>query len=142
LPADVTRDLAKFIATPLDAALAGADDEQAARKDVLRLFHQVARDVPAYSRFLAEHAVDPESVSSFEDFTRLPLVTKANYHSQYSLADLCRGGRLEANDFVAVSSGSTGQPTFWPRFVTDEFAITRRFERQAPLHPPLMMVCA
>jgi phenylacetate-CoA ligase len=30
---------------------------------------------------------------------------------------------------LAVSSGSTGEPTFWPRFVTDELAIARRFEQ-------------
>ena len=30
---------------------------------------------------------------------------------------------------VAVSSGSTGQPTFWPRSVADELAIARRFEQ-------------
>jgi phenylacetate-CoA ligase len=129
MPVDVTRALAEFIATPLDAALAGADDEHAARDHVLELFHTVACDVPAYAQFLADHEVDPTRVSTFDDFTRLPLINKANYHSQYPLRDLCRHGRLEANDFVAVSSGSTGQPTFWPRFVTDEFAVSRRFEQ-------------
>jgi phenylacetate-CoA ligase len=120
---------AEFIATPLDLALAGADDEHAARTHALELFHDVARNVPAYALFLAEHDIDPDDIRSFDDFTNLPLVDKRNYHSQYPLRDLCRHGRLEANDFVAVSSGSTGQPTFWPRFVTDEFAITRRFEQ-------------
>ncbi|MBV9326481.1 MAG: phenylacetate--CoA ligase family protein [Chloroflexi bacterium] len=121
--------LAEFIATPLDAVLSGADDPYAAQSQALELFHQVARDVPAYALFLAEHGVDPDQVQTFDDFTRLPLVSKANYHSRFPLGDLCRHGRLEANDFVAVSSGSTGQPTFWPRFVTDELAISRRFEQ-------------
>lgn len=30
---------------------------------------------------------------------------------------------------IAVSSGSTGTPAFWPRFVTDELAIAVRFEQ-------------
>ena len=30
---------------------------------------------------------------------------------------------------IAVSSGSTGEPTFWPRSVADEFAVTTRFEQ-------------
>jgi phenylacetate-coenzyme A ligase PaaK-like adenylate-forming protein len=128
MPVDVTHDLAEFIATPLDAALAGADDEHAARDHALKLFHEVAREVPAYAKFLAEHDVDAIQIRTYADFEQLPLVTKANYHAQYPLRDLCRHGRLEANDFVAVSWGSTGQPTFWPRFITDEFAITRRFE--------------
>jgi phenylacetate-CoA ligase len=121
--------LAEFIATPLDAALAGADDEHAAQCQALALFQEVARDVPAYGRFLAKHNIDPDDIRGFDEFENLPLIDKSNYHSQYPLRDLCRHGRIEANDFVAVSSGSTGQPTFWPRFVTDEFAITRRFEQ-------------
>jgi phenylacetate-CoA ligase len=133
MPLDVTTNaataLAEFIATPLDAALAGADDIDTAEARALALFHEVARDVPAYALFLAEHDIDPDEISSFEDFRRLPLINKANYHSQFPLRDLCRHGRLAANDFVAVSSGSTGQPTFWPRFITDELSIARRFEQ-------------
>jgi phenylacetate-CoA ligase len=30
---------------------------------------------------------------------------------------------------MAVSSGSTGAPTFWPRFVTDEVTVAARFEQ-------------
>lgn len=30
---------------------------------------------------------------------------------------------------IAVSSGSMGKPTCWPRFVTDELAVASRFER-------------
>jgi phenylacetate-CoA ligase len=139
--------LAEFITTPLDAALAGADDERAAQSCALSLFHSVARDVPAYRAFLTTHEIDPESVRSFEDFQRLPLVTKANYHSQFPLADLCRNGKLEANDFFAVSSGSTGQPTFWPRSASDELPIARRFEQafydsfRADERPTLAVVC-
>jgi phenylacetate-CoA ligase len=121
--------LADFINTPLDAALAGAEDEAGAQRTVLALFRSVAKDVPAYRAFLADHGIQPEDVESFEDFQRLPLINKANYHSKYPLRELCRNGRLEANDFFAVSSGSTGQPTFWPRFITDEYPIARRFEQ-------------
>jgi phenylacetate-CoA ligase len=121
--------LAEFIATPLDAALAGADDEAAAQQNALALFHSVAREVPAYAAFLADHGIEPDAVRSFEDFSGLPLINKANYHSRYPLRDLCRQGRLEDNDFFAVSSGSTGQPTFWPRSLADELPIARRFEQ-------------
>ena len=56
-------------------------------------------------------------------------MTKENYHRRYPLPDLCREGRLDGCDMVAVSSGSTGQPTFWPRSVTDELAVAARFEQ-------------
>ena len=96
---------------------------------VIELFHQVAASVPAYRAFLREHGVDPGEVRTFADFERLPLLTKENYHRRYPLPDLCRQGRLSSCDMIAVSSGSTGQPTIWPRSVTDEVAVTARFEQ-------------
>jgi len=120
---------AEFVATSLDDALAGAEDELAAQRNAIALFASVSRDVPAYRSFLAEHGIQPETIHSIEDFKRLPLINKSNYHSQYPLRELCRHGRLEPNDFFAVSSGSTGQPTLWPRSITDELPIARRFEQ-------------
>ncbi|MFN8479318.1 MAG: hypothetical protein U0074_16010 [Kouleothrix sp.] len=50
----------------------------------------------AYRAFLAEHAIDPNSIQRMiSDFVRLPLITKANYLRRYPLLDLCRDGRLE-----------------------------------------------
>ncbi len=66
---------------------------------------------------------------AFADFQRVPAVTKASYVQKHPLAQLCRGGRLAACDMVAVSSGSTGSPTFWPRSLPDELAIAVRFEQ-------------
>jgi len=121
--------LAEFVETSLDAALAGADDELAAQAGALALFHSVAAEVPAYAAFLAENGIDPGSIRTFNDFERLPLITRANYLARHPLAEMCRGGQLEANDMMAVSSGSTGQPTFWPRSLPDELLIARRFEQ-------------
>jgi phenylacetate-CoA ligase len=48
---------------------------------------------------------------------------------------------------VAVSSGSTGEPTFWPRALIDELAIASRFEQvfrdafRADERPTLAVVC-
>ena len=42
---------------------------------------------------------------------------KADYMQAYPLPERCLGGSLRGSDRVAVSSGSTGQPTFWPRSV-------------------------
>jgi phenylacetate-CoA ligase len=63
------------------------------------------------------------------DFERLPLLTKAGYHRRYALPQMCRDGRLDGCDLIAVSSGSTGEPTFWPRNQADEAAIAARFEQ-------------
>lgn len=95
----------------------------------LALFHDVAAHVPAYKAFLTEQGISYKSIQTFEDFVKLPLITKDNYHSRYPLTDLCHNGQLEVCDMIAVSSGSTGKPTFWPRFLTDELQIATRFEQ-------------
>jgi phenylacetate-CoA ligase len=102
---------------------AGSGGEQA-----VRLFHDVAGSVPAYREFLREHEVDPASIRTLEDFRGLPLMTKDTYHRRYPLPQLCRGGRIEDSDMIAVSSGSTGRPSIWPRSLVDELHIVPRFE--------------
>lgn len=127
-PAEVLGALETFLKTPLDRILAPAPEGHA-EASVLDLFQEVAATVPAYRAFLAEHGVDPASVRSIADFRRLPLLTKENYLRRHPLPALTRGGRLEALDMVAVSSGSTGEPGFWPRALADELPIAVRFEQ-------------
>ncbi len=100
-----------------------------AQGTVLDLFHRVAATVPAYRKFLAEHDVDPARIVTMDDFRRLPPTDKENYHRRHPLPELCRDGRLDGCDIVAVSSGSSGQPTVWPRSLVDELAVARRFEQ-------------
>ncbi len=118
----------EFLTTPLEARLErhqNTSPESAA----LALFHDVAAAVPAYKAFLTEHGINPASIQTFEDFQKLPLLTKENYLLRHPLAGLCRNGQLETCDMIAVSSGSTGMPKFWPRFLADEFEIAMRFEQ-------------
>lgn len=96
---------------------------------VLPLFQGVSASVPAYQDFLAGHGVLPESVRTWEDFRRLPFITKENYIHLYPLPMLCYDGKLDQCSMVAVSSGSTGRPMFWPRRMQDEVMIARRFEQ-------------
>jgi phenylacetate-CoA ligase len=124
----VTEALAAFTGTPLDGML-GHHLREDPREAAVALFHAVVASVPAYPSFLAEQGVDPAAVRTFADFQRVPPVTKANYLLRHPLPQLCRGGQLSACDMIAVSSGSTGKPAFWPRFVTDELGIAVRFEQ-------------
>ncbi|QEX20418.1 phenylacetate--CoA ligase [Hypericibacter adhaerens] len=120
--------LRQFLETPLDRLLGGSSGADPAAQ-ALSLFREMAARVPAYGRFLAEQGIDPASIREPDDFARLPLTDKANYLLRHPLADLCRDGRLESCDMMAVSSGSTGKPTFWPRFVSDELGTAARFEQ-------------
>ncbi|WP_366918525.1 phenylacetate--CoA ligase family protein [Acaryochloris sp. IP29b_bin.148] len=118
--------LTTFLNTPLEALI---PPPTSSTDRVLDLFQQVARTVPAYQRFLQHQGIDPTRIQTLADFQTLPLTTKDNYLRHFPLAQLCREGKLEACDMIAVSSGSTGQPTFWPRFITDEYQIATRFEQ-------------
>lgn len=138
--------LQAFLTTSLDHALSESTIAQA-ETNVLNLFHRVARSVPAYQAWLQEQGIDPGGIQTIADFQQLPLLTKQNYLQRYSLAELCRHGQLETCDMVAVSSGSTGQPTFWLRALTDEFQIATRFEQifydsfRADTHRTLAVIC-
>lgn len=109
----------------------GTEAERGSRADarVLELFRSVAREVPAYQRFLAQHAVDPAQIRDIVAFRTLPATTKDNYYRPHPLPELCRHGVLDACDMVALSSGSTGEPAVWPRFISDELGTARRFEQ-------------
>lgn len=95
---------------------------------ILELFHNTARTVPAYKAFLHSRWIKPEQIVTMQDFGKLPLLTKDNYIHRYALPERCRNGNISANDMIAVSSGSTGEPTFWLRSTADELEIAYRFE--------------
>jgi phenylacetate-CoA ligase len=127
-PAAIGAAFNRFLTTSLDELIAErlASDAEAT---VLDLFRRTAAEVPAYRQFLKDRAVAPETIVSFEQFRQLPLIDKRNYMQAYPLPQRCRNGSLAECDRVAVSSGSTGQPTFWPRSVLHELDIALRFEQ-------------
>ena len=114
--------------------------------DVVGFFRDVVASVPAYGKFLADANIDPAAVQSAEDFRQLPMTSKGTYVNRYPLPELCRGGRLDGCDMIAVSSGSSGKPTIWPRSVVDELQVAERFEQvfrtfQADSRGTLAVVC-
>ena len=111
-------------------------------RSALQLFHDMARRVPAYKRFLKEHGVLCARIKTVKDMSSIPIMTKKNYLKKYPLEDMCWDGKLSALSLsiMSVSSGSTGEPTYWPRghkqdgetslshelFMRDSFEIHKR----------------
>src|SRR3989344_6847668 len=81
----------------------------------LRLFRAASLRVPAYKDFLKKHKVNPAKIKTFADFERVPETSKANYLRQYPLEKLVWDGNMRARMVFAVTSGSTGVPTYFPR---------------------------
>lgn len=94
--------------------------EKAGQKKALALFHAAAKRVPAYKDFLRTHGVKPASIKTTEDFASIPVTTKENYVKKYSLAERSWDGTLDGQSILAVSSGTSGEPTIWPRSVEQE----------------------
>jgi len=117
-----------FISTPLDIMLAEHQPINPEAK-ALAQFHRCVAEVPAYRQFLEARGVNPAEITSYPAFQELPLMGKADYMQTYPLPERCLGGSLRGSDRVAVSSGSTGQPTFWPRSVNHELDVAVRFEQ-------------
>jgi phenylacetate-CoA ligase len=120
--------LERFYRTSLEQEL-GRHLVEPPEAAALMLFHRALQAVPAYGRFLEDASVDASSVRSAQDFARLPTTTKDTYHRRHTLSELCWDGELHACDMLAVSSGSTGEPAIWPRFVSDEIGTAFRFEQ-------------
>ena len=89
--------------------------EDAGARKALNLFHTAARRVPAYKDFLKKQGIRPASIETLEDFSKVPVLTKKNYVQAYSLAERSWDGSLQGHSLLAMSSGTSGQPTLWPR---------------------------
>jgi phenylacetate-CoA ligase len=117
-----------FMSTSLEALLAKHQATNP-KERVLALYQRCVADVPAYRQFLEANGINPVGINSYPAFQELPLMSKVNYMQAYPLPGRCFGGSLNGSDRVAVSSGSTGQPTFWPRSATYELDVAVRFEQ-------------
>ena len=125
---DALEALGRFYRTSLDEEL-GRHLTEPPELAVLSLLRATESDVPAYREFLRASGCDARTLASFADFARVPIATKETYHRRHTLAALCRGGDISGSDMLAVSSGSTGEPAVWPRFVSDEIGTAFRFEQ-------------
>mgnify|MGYP001615161111 CR=1 FL=1 len=81
----------------------------------LTLFKQASVNVPAYKAFLKSRGIDPRKINTPVDFSQVPIVTKENYLKKYPLQDLMWQRRVSDVRMISASSGSSGQPFFWPR---------------------------
>ncbi|OGN01042.1 MAG: hypothetical protein A3B91_02930 [Candidatus Yanofskybacteria bacterium RIFCSPHIGHO2_02_FULL_41_29] len=105
----------------------------------LGIFYSASKRVPAYKDFLLKNKVKPDKIKSISDFKLIPVIDKENYLQAYPFAELCWDGNPGKMDMFSLSSGSTGEPMFWPRgkeqeeetalvhelFLVDSFEIDR-----------------
>ncbi len=96
-------------------------------KRALDTFQQTAKRVPAYKDFLEKNGIKPHQIKNIFDFKTLPTTNK-KYLRSYKLNDLCWDGNLHDLDMISTSSGSTGEPFYWPRGLDQEEEVTKIYE--------------
>jgi phenylacetate-CoA ligase len=94
---------------------------RAGERRALALFHAAARQVPAYRDFLRRNRIRHDRIRTVADFAHVPPTDKTNYIAAYPLQERCWGGRLDQSSLIAMSSGTSGEPKFWPRGGYEEF---------------------
>lgn len=90
-------------------------------QNALKLFHAASQNVPAYKDFLKNHKINVDKIKTIKDFSLIEPTDKFNYIKAYSLADRSWNGKAENNKIIASSSGTSGQPNFWPRSGYQEY---------------------
>lgn len=82
---------------------------------MLEIFHRAVREVPAYRDFLKKEKIDPVTIRTGTDLRRVPTVSKSNYLRKYPFEKLCWNGALNGQLVFTSTSGSTGEPFYFPR---------------------------
>jgi phenylacetate-CoA ligase len=84
------------------------------------LFHDASQRVPAYKDFLKKQGIKPTLIKKQSDLQYIPPTTKENYITAYDFKERCWDGKLDGMHMLSTSSGTTGDPLFWPRNLETE----------------------
>ncbi|MDE2399459.1 MAG: phenylacetate--CoA ligase family protein [Patescibacteria group bacterium] len=116
-------------------------------KNKLKIFKDTVASVPAYRLFLKKHSIDPKKIRTIADLAHVPVTTKDSYLRSFSVANLCKKGTLMHPLVFTATSGSTGEPYYFPRFekIDREYSILIEYylsQNKISLEgPTLVVVC-
>ena len=89
--------------------------EKMRQTNALTLFKKASKDVPAYREFLKKNKVNPSKIKNFKNFESVPPINKNNYLRQNELSELIWNKDLKKPFVFTSTTGSTGDPYFFPR---------------------------
>ncbi|MBI5470002.1 phenylacetate--CoA ligase family protein [Candidatus Kaiserbacteria bacterium] len=89
--------------------------QRAGERRALKLFSAASKRIPAYRDFLKKNRIHPAHIHSISDFSQIPPTTKDNYIHPYPLEARSWDGTMAEHRILAMSSGTSGEPTLWPR---------------------------
>lgn len=115
-------------------------------KEKLQIFKETYQKVPVYKKFLKKEGWHG-NIKTEADFTKLPVMSKENYLIKYPLRELVMAGSLAKPLILTSTSGSTGDPFYFPRteLIDEEYSyILERFLAEGgpkKNEPTLVLIC-
>ena len=85
------------------------------QKHILKLFRLALSYVPAYKDFLKKNKLSNTQIQKITTSKNIPTTNKKDYLRKYSLEKLCWDGSIEKPLIFTSTSGSTGEPFYFPR---------------------------
>lgn len=79
----------------------------------IKTFTFAVNKVKAYRDFIKKYNIKLNFIKTKRAFETLPVTNKDNYLRAYDFRDLLPNGKVPA--MISASSGSSGQPFYWPR---------------------------
>jgi phenylacetate-CoA ligase len=89
-------------------------------KNAYKLYSDAIRKIPAYKAYIDQHSSHQKKVKTYEDFKKLPTTSKKGYLHTAKHTDLFWPEALHRPTSYSSTSGSTGEPYYFPR--NDELA--------------------
>ena len=114
--------------------------EKQGESAILSLFRFTIQTVPAYQKLLQAHNIQHQGIKTLKDFSRLPLIDKNSYLRANDYLDLLPHRSVRSLTTFCATSGSTGEPFYFPReeqhdsqyeyvaeiFLKNQFGINKR----------------
>ena len=95
----------KYISSILHTLHTGSEKiwRENGEKQALKIFHTMAKHVPAYKDFLKKNNISPSKIKKFSDFLQVPITNKENYLQHYPIRALCWKGKfVEENWMISL----------------------------------------
>jgi len=89
--------------------------EKLGTSKVISLANFTMAYVPSYKSFLEKSGFSLKKIKDLKGFQALPLASKSSYLKSYPYKDLFPKGYLDKITTVSSTSGSTGEPFYFPR---------------------------